>query len=76
MFSTDSTVIKQQGTRLVVLFDYQASNTDDLDVKRGEIIYAELDDQSDESWIWAYAPSSNKQGFIPRSFARPPATPI
>ncbi|RDD46879.1 SH3 and PX domain-containing protein 2B [Trichoplax sp. H2] len=76
MFSTDSTVIKQQGTRLVVLFDYQARTIDDLDVRRGEIVYAELDDQNDESWIWAYAPTSNKQGFIPRSFARPPVTSI
>lgn len=67
-----------QGTELVMLvtlYDYKAQAPDDLSVRRGEIIYADLSNQTVEGWIWAYAPKTNKKcgkyGFIPKTYLQP-----
>lgn len=67
-----------QGTELVMLvtlYDYKAQAPDDLSVRRGEIIYADLSNQTVDGWIWAYAPKTNKKcgkyGFIPKTYLQP-----
>jgi len=61
------------GTELVMLYDYKAQAPDDLNVRRGDWIYADLTNQTIEGWLWAYAPKLRKYGFIPKAYARPPA---
>ncbi|KAI9575771.1 SH3 domain-containing protein Dlish isoform X1 [Glossina fuscipes] len=61
------------GTELVMLYDYKAQAPDDLSVKRGDWIYADLNNQTVDGWLWAYAPKTRKYGFIPKAYARPPA---
>lgn len=56
---------------LLVLFQAQAP--DDLSVRRGDWIYADLANQTVDGWLWAYAPKTRKYGFIPKAYARPPA---
>lgn len=51
----------------------QPQAPDDLSVKRGEWIYADLDNQMVEGWLWTYAPKTRKYGFIPKAYAHPPA---
>lgn len=52
---------------------FQAQASDDLSVRRGDWIYADLNNQSIDGWLWAYAPKTRKYGFIPKAYARPPA---
>lgn len=72
---TPSTVedLRFHGTELVMLYDYKAQAPDDLSVKRGDWIYADLGNQTVDGWLWAYAPKTRKYGFIPKAYARPPA---
>jgi hypothetical protein len=51
----------------------QAQAPDDLSVRRGDWIYADLNNQTVDGWLWAYAPKTRKYGFIPKAYARPPA---
>jgi len=61
------------GTELVMLYDYKAQAPDDLSVRRGDWVYADLTQQTVDGWLWAYAPKTRKYGFIPKAYARPPA---
>ncbi|CAM1293160.1 Uncharacterised protein g655 [Pycnogonum litorale] len=61
------------GSELVMLYDYKAQAPDDLSVRRGDWIYADLNNQTVDGWLWAYAPKTRKYGFIPKAYARPPA---
>lgn len=65
---------RYHGTELVMLYDYKAQAPDDLSVKRGEWVYADLLHQTVEGWLWAHAPKTRRYGFIPKAYARPPAT--
>ena len=63
--------LRYHGTELVMLYDYKAQAPDDLSARRGEIIYADLNNQTVEGWLWAYAPKAKKcgrYGFIPKSY--------
>lgn len=51
---------------------FQAQAPDDLSVRRGEWIYADLNNQSIGGWLWVFAPKTRKYGFIPKAYARPP----
>ena len=51
----------------------QAQAPDDLSVRRGDWVYADLNNQTVDGWLWAFAPKSRKYGFIPKAYARPPA---
>ena len=51
----------------------KAQAPDDLTVRRGDWVYADLTNQTVEGWIWTYAPKTRKYGFIPKAYARPPA---
>lgn len=64
---------RYSGTELVMLYDYKAQAPDDLSVRRGEWVYADLSNQTVDGWLWAYAPKTRKYGFIPKAYARPPA---
>jgi hypothetical protein len=44
-----------------------------LSVRRGDWVYADLNNQTVDGWLWAFAPKSRKYGFIPKAYARPPA---
>lgn len=61
------------GTELVMLYDYKAQAPDDLSVRRGDWVYADLNNQTVDGWLWAFAPKLRKYGFIPKAYARPPA---
>uniref|UniRef100_T1JHQ5 SH3 domain-containing protein n=1 Tax=Strigamia maritima TaxID=126957 RepID=T1JHQ5_STRMM len=61
------------GSEMVMLYDYKAQAPDDLSVRRGDWIYADLSNQTVEGWLWAFAPKTRKYGFIPKAYARPPA---
>jgi hypothetical protein len=66
---------RYHGTELVMLYDYKAQAPDDLSVRRGELIYADLNNQTVCGWIWAYAPKAQKKcgkyGFIPKAYTQP-----
>ncbi|CAG7835877.1 unnamed protein product [Allacma fusca] len=61
------------GSELVLLYDYKAQAPDDLSVRRGDWVYADIKNQTVDGWIWAFAPKQRKYGFIPKAYARPPA---
>lgn len=65
--------LRYHGSELVMLYDYKAQAPDDLSVRRGDWIYADLANQTVDGWLWAYAPKTRKYGFIPKAYARPPA---
>ncbi|KAG8177698.1 hypothetical protein JTE90_018320 [Oedothorax gibbosus] len=65
--------LRFHGSELVMLYDYKAQAPDDLSVRRGDWVYADMDNQTVDGWLWAYAPKSRKYGFIPKAYARPPA---
>uniref|UniRef100_A0A6M2DGJ3 Putative growth factor receptor-bound protein 2 n=1 Tax=Xenopsylla cheopis TaxID=163159 RepID=A0A6M2DGJ3_XENCH len=82
--NTDNTIVQQitninsddlryHGTELVMLYDYKAQAPDDLSVRRGDWIYADLNNQTVDGWLWAFAPKTRKYGFIPKAYARHPA---
>ena len=52
---------------------FKAQAPDDLSVRRGDWVYADLNNQTVDGWLWAYAPKTRKYGFIPKAYARPPA---
>lgn len=55
------------------MFVTQAQASDDLSVRRGDWIYADLSNQTVDGWLWVYAPKTKKYGFVPKVYARPPA---
>ncbi|KAK2715461.1 SH3 domain-containing protein Dlish-like [Artemia franciscana] len=61
------------GTELIMLYDYKAQASDDLSLRRGDWVYADLSNQTMDGWLWAYSPKLRKSGFIPKAYARPPA---
>ncbi|XP_038049276.1 SH3 domain-containing protein Dlish-like [Patiria miniata] len=61
------------GTELMSLYDYQGRIADDLTVVRGDLLYADMTNQTHDEWIWAYCPRTQTCGFIPKGYARPPA---
>ncbi|XP_018495065.1 SH3 domain-containing protein Dlish [Galendromus occidentalis] len=63
---------RAKGSELVMLYDYESHVKDELDVKRGEWVYADLNRQKGD-WLWVYSPRLNKYGFVPKSFASSPA---
>lgn len=67
--------LRYHGTELVMLYDYKAQAPDDLSVRRGEWIYADLNNQTVDGWLWAYLPKANKKsgkyGFIPKAYTQP-----
>lgn len=71
--SSSADDLRYHGTELVMLYDYKAQAPDDLTVRRGDWIYADLNNQTVDGWLWAYAPKTRKYGFIPKAYARPPA---
>ncbi|XP_076036087.1 SH3 domain-containing protein Dlish-like [Oratosquilla oratoria] len=73
MNQTNADDLRFHGTELVMLYDYKAQAPDDLSVRRGDWIYADLTNQTVDGWLWAYAPKTRKYGFIPKAYARPPA---
>ena len=66
--------VSADSTRLVCLYDYNATAPDDLSITRGEWLYADLQDQVDDSWLWAYSPGTKRYGYVPRAYAKPPNT--
>lgn len=71
--ATPAEELRFHGSELVMLYDYKAQAPDDLTVRRGDWVYADLANQTVEGWLWAYAPKVHKYGFIPKAYARPPA---
>lgn len=60
-------------TILKMLLFFQAQAPDDLSVRRGDWVYADLSNQTVDGWLWSYSPKARKYGFIPKAYARPPA---
>lgn len=56
------------GTELVMLYSYQAQAPDNLTLERGDLLYTDLSNQSVEGWLWSYAPTARKFGFVPRAY--------
>lgn len=64
----------KHSTLLINMYlNLQAQAPDDLSVRRGDWIYADLNNQTVDGWLWAYAPKTRKYGFIPKAYARTPA---
>ena len=61
-----------KGTRLIVLYNFEGKAFDDLPVRPGEYVYANLKDQIVPGYIWAYSPNSKKSGFIPDDHVKEP----
>ncbi|XP_022780555.1 SH3 domain-containing protein Dlish-like isoform X2 [Stylophora pistillata] len=61
-----------KGTRLIVLYNFEGKAFDDLTVRPGEYVYANLKDQIVPGYIWAYSPNSKKSGFIPDDHVKEP----
>jgi hypothetical protein len=64
------------GTELVMLYDYKAQAPDDLSVRRGELVYADLSAQTVDGWIWAWKAQKKcggkaAYGFIPKAYTQP-----
>ncbi|RUS91546.1 hypothetical protein EGW08_000661, partial [Elysia chlorotica] len=51
---------------LVTLRDFTAQSADDISVMVGEQVFADLANQIEREWLWVYAPSTGKYGYIPR----------
>lgn len=66
----------QHGTELIILYDFKAQAPDDLSVRRGDWIYADLSNQTVDGWLWSYSPKTRKYGFIPKAYARPFNKPL
>ncbi|XP_066284949.1 SH3 domain-containing protein Dlish-like [Branchiostoma lanceolatum] len=64
---------RPRGTELIALYDYDAKAPDDLTVTQGDYLYADLDNQDQEEWLWAYSAAQKKHGYVPRAYAKPPA---
>lgn len=65
------TTEQHHGTELIMLYDFKAQAPDDLTVRRGDFVIADLNNQTVEGWLWSYSPKSRKYGFIPKAYARP-----
>ena len=61
-----------KGTRLIVLHNFDSRAFDDLTVRPGEYVFANLKDQIVPGWIWAYSPHSKKSGFVPDDHVKEP----
>jgi len=67
---------QHHGAELIMLYDFKAQAPDDLSVRRGDWIYADLNNQTVDGWLWSYSPKTRKYGFIPKAYARPFNKPL
>ena len=47
---------------------FQAQAADHLTLERGELVYSDLSNQAVEGWLWSYAPTARKFGFVPKAY--------
>ena len=66
-------VFRYESIDTIYFFIFQAQAPDDLSVRRGDWVYADLSNQTVVGWLWTYSPKTRKYGFIPKAYARPPA---
>ena len=50
----------------MTLRQFTAQSADDISVEGGEQVFADLANQIEREWLWVYAPSTGKYGYIPR----------
>lgn len=62
------------GQELVCTDTHIGREGDELTVYKGDWVYADMKCRNGRGWVWAYSPASKKQGFVPKSCLRPPAT--
>lgn len=70
--SVDNLLVEQQNnefSKLVVLFDFDSKEQDDLSVRRGEWVLARLNDKQINGWLWVYSLKSRRYGYIPKAYA-------
>ena len=68
----DKEEIKRIGTKLIVLFDYEAGMEDELTVEFSETLIADILTQTGSERIWAYCPRTDQCGYVPMSMVVPP----
>ena len=59
---------KEPYVKSVILLQFQAQAPDNLTLERGDVLYTDLSNQSVEGWLWSYAPTARKFGFVPRAY--------
>ena len=62
------------GHELVCTDTFTSQKAEELTVYKGDWIYADMKHKDGHGYIWAYSPSTKKQGFVPKACLRPPAT--
>ena len=62
------------GRELICTDTYVANRIDELSIYKGDWIYADMKHKDSRGWVWAYSPSNKMQGYVPKTFLRPPAT--
>ena len=50
---------------MLVQKDYSGTDTDDLAVGFGDIVYANMKDQLIQDWLWVYSPKQKLSGYVP-----------
>ncbi|XP_061193360.1 uncharacterized protein LOC133201578 [Saccostrea echinata] len=58
------------GSELVMMYSYNDENRGGLNVKRGELIYANGADQQGTDWLWVFYPQTNQYGYVPRNYVK------
>ena len=62
------------GQELVCTDTFLGQKVEELTVYKGDWIYADMKHKDGHGYIWAYSPSTKRQGFVPKACLRPPAT--
>ncbi|XP_062603372.1 uncharacterized protein LOC134265141 [Saccostrea cucullata] len=60
----------KSGSELVMMYNYNDENRGGLNVKRGELIYANGADQQGTDWLWVFYPQTNQYGYVPRNYVK------
>ncbi|KAL5009487.1 hypothetical protein ScPMuIL_011792 [Solemya velum] len=56
----------------VSMYDYSGKRSDDILVRRGDMLLVDSREQMEAKWYWAYSPKYRRYGYIPKHYVKVP----
>jgi hypothetical protein len=70
MSNENAPALNNHGSELVMMYDFNDESRGGLNVKRGDLIYANGADQQGTDWLWVFYPYTSQYGYVPRNYVK------
>lgn len=70
MSNDNAQAFNSHGSELVMMYDFNDESRGGLNVKRGDLIYANGADQQGTDWLWVFYAPTSQYGYVPRNYVK------